>query len=288
MSADTTSSSKRGMDCDRAAREEVFESYLADRLSEEDRAAFEEHYLGCARCFDELQTLQAIREELRSHGAEFEGNAARTVPRWAPAAGLAAAVVLAAAATLWMRAPVPSGVPKETAAPLQSEPESPRRPQPQESERAAVSEPSLEQLARIQPPPYQPLRLRGVPDEATERFQRGMERYREADYAGAVAELRGAAELDPEASHIRFFLGICHLMVGEDDAGIERLRATIGLGDSPYLEEAHLNLAKALLRRKDFGAAEAQLKALIQLRGSKSAEAGRLLTQIQELKKSSD
>jgi len=286
MSADATSSSKRGMDCGRATREEIFESYLADRLSEEDRAAFEEHYFGCPRCFDELQTLQAIREELRSHGGEFEGNAARIVPRWARAAGLAAAVVLAAATTLtlWMRAPVASGVPKETAPPVRSQAESPRRPQPQQSERAGESQPSLEQVARIQPPPYQPLRLRGVPDEATARFQRGMERYRNADYAGALAELRGAGELDPEASHIRFFLGICHLMVSEDDAGIERLRATIGLGDSPYLEEAHLYLAKAFLRRRDFGAAEAELKALIQLRGSKSAEAGRLLMQIQKLK----
>ena len=286
MSADTTSSSKRGMDCDRASREEIFENYLTDRLSEEDRAAFEEHYFGCPRCFDELQTLQAIREELRD-GAEFEDNAGRTVPRWAQAAGLAAAVVLAAGTMLWMRAPGPSGVQKETAPPLQSQAESPRRPQPQESERA-VPEPSLEQLARIQPPPYQPIRLRGVPDEATARFQRGMERYQRADYAGALAELRGAAELDPEASHISFFLGICHLMVSEDDAGIERLRATIELGDSAYLEEAHLYLAKAFLRRKQFGAAEAQLKALIQLRGSKGAEAARLLTQVQKLKQSSE
>ena len=38
------------------------------RLSEEDRDAFEEHYFECARCFDELQTLQAIREELRPCG----------------------------------------------------------------------------------------------------------------------------------------------------------------------------------------------------------------------------
>ena len=283
MSAEATSSSKRNMDCDRASREEIFENYLTDRLSEEDRAAFEEHYFGCPRCFDELQTLQAIREQLRTDGAEFEGNAGRTVPRWAQAAGLAAAVVLAAGTLLWMRAPGPSGVQNETAPPLQSQAESPRRPQPQESERA-VPEPSLEQLARLEPPPYQPIRLRGVPDEATARFQRGMERYRKADYAGAVAELRRAAELDPEASHIRFFLGICHLMVSEDDAGIERLQATIGLGDSPYLEEAHLYLAKAFLRRKDFGAAETQLKTLIQLRGSKSAEAGQLLTRIQELK----
>ena len=284
MSADATSSSKRSMDCDRASREEIFENYLTDRLSEEDRAAFEEHYFGCPRCFDELQTLQGIREVLSHGGAQSEPDAARHFHRWAPALGLAAAVVLAAGAMLWMRAPVPSGVSKETAPPLQSEAESPRRPQPQESERAAVSEPSLEQLARIQPPPYQPIRLRGVPDEATVRFQRGMEQYRRADYAGAVAELRGAAELDPEASHISFFLGICHLMVGEDDAGIERLQATIGLGDSPYLEEAHLYLAKAFVRRKDFGAAETQLKTLIQLRGSTSAEAGQLLTRIQELK----
>ena len=34
------------------------------------------------------------------------------------------------------------------------------------------------------------------------------------------------------------------------------LQATIALGDSPYLEDAHWYLAKAFLRRKDLGAAE--------------------------------
>ena len=109
MSADTTSSSKRGMDCDRAAREEVFESYLADRLSEEDRAAFEEHYLGCARCFDELQTLQDIRDVLSDGGGQSERTTARRLRGWAPALGLAATVVLATGAMLWMRSPTPAG-----------------------------------------------------------------------------------------------------------------------------------------------------------------------------------
>ena len=54
--------------------------------------------------------------------------------------------------------------------------------------------PSLEQLARFEPPRYEPLRLRGVPDEATARFQRGMEHYRKADYAAAVDDLRAAAD----------------------------------------------------------------------------------------------
>jgi predicted negative regulator of RcsB-dependent stress response len=66
------------------------------------------------------------------------------------------------------------------------------------------------------------------------------------------------------------------------------LRATIALGDSAYLEEAHLYLAKAFLRRNDLAAAEAQLKTLIQLRGSGSGEAQRLLTQLERLKNRSD
>ena len=66
-----------------------------------------------------------------------------------------------------------------------------------------------------------------MPDEATKRFERGMEQYRKADYAGAVDGLRAAAELDPDGVHILFFLGVSHLMLGHDDAAIERLRATI-------------------------------------------------------------
>ena len=46
MSANATNSSKDTMDCDRVAREEILERYLAGGLSEEDRDAFEEHYLG--------------------------------------------------------------------------------------------------------------------------------------------------------------------------------------------------------------------------------------------------
>jgi tetratricopeptide (TPR) repeat protein len=285
MSADTTSSSKRGMDCDRAAGEEVFEHYLADSLSEQDRAAFEEHYFGCARCFDELQTLQGIRDVLSQGGAQSERNTARRL--WAPALGLAATIVLATGAMLWMRSPTPPGRTESAHPQPQSGATSSAQPVPSVPEPAVSQKPSLVELTRIQPPPYEPLRLRGLPDEATTRFLSGMEHYRKADYGAAVTDLRAAAALDSEASHIRFFLAISQLMVGEEAAGIEGLRVTIALGDSPYLEDAHFNLAKALLRRKDFGAAEAQLKALIELRGSKSAEAGRLLAQIQEFEKSS-
>jgi tetratricopeptide (TPR) repeat protein len=284
MSEDATNSSKGTMDCGRVARDEILESYLLGRLSEPDRDAFEQHYFECARCFDELQTLKAVREELPRVSVESETKTAHPFMRWAPAFGLAAVVVLAVTLVLFMRPSSPS--PEATKTPSQAQ--LPEAPKPQQPEPALAPEPSLEQLARVEPPSYEPPKLRGALDEATERFQRGMEHYRKADYAAAVGDLRTAAELDPDAAHIRFFLGISHLMLGQDDAAIDRLQATIALGDSPYLEEAHLYLAKAFLRRSDLGAAETQLKRLMQLRGSWSDEAQRLLTQVERLKQRSD
>ena len=173
------------MDCDRVAREEILESYLLGRLSEEDRDAFEEHYFECARCFDELQTLQAIQGELRRAGDEFEAKHDASIFRWAPAAGLAAAVVLAVGVVLWMRPLLRRRVyPKRRRAPPPSQAQLPETPRPQAPEPTVAPEPSLEQLARVEPPPYEPLTLRGAPDEATARFQRGMEQYRKADYRG--------------------------------------------------------------------------------------------------------
>jgi tetratricopeptide (TPR) repeat protein len=276
------------MDCDTVAREEILESYLAGSLSEEDREAFEAHYFECTRCFDDLRTLEAIREELRRAAAGFEVKTIHPFFRWAPLAGLAAAVILTIGVVLWMRPPLTSSLPEARKSPLPSRAQAPEKPRPREPEPTGASEPTLGQLARVEPPRYEPLRLRGAPDEATARFQHGMERYRKTDYRGAVTELRAAAEQDSDAAHIRFFLGISHLMLGQDDAAIDWLRATIALGDSAYLEEAHLYLAKAFLRRNDLAAAEAQLKTLTQLRGSGSGEAQRLLTQLERLKNRSD
>ena len=285
MSANATTSTSPGMDCARVAREEIAERYVVDGLSDEDRNAFEEHYFECARCFEELQALQAIQAELRRPGADNEVSTRHSFLRWAPAAGLAAAVVLAVGVVVWMRPSQPSRLPEATTTGQPSPGQtSERPPQPQQPGRAVTPEPSLEQLARVDPPRYESPTLRDVPDEATARFLRGMEHFRKADYMNAVEDLRRAAESDPDAAHIRFFLGVTHLMLGQDDAAIDRLRATIALGDSAYLEEAHWYLAKAFLRRNDLGAAETELRILIQLQGSASDEAGRLLAQVERLK----
>jgi TolA-binding protein len=272
------------MDCGRVAREEVLENYLLGRLSEEDRDAFEEHYFECGRCFEDLQMLRTISGELRGAGAEFEATRRRPFIHWVPAAGLAAAAVLAVGTMLWMQRSTPADLPEPQNSRAASPQPRPDVPLPERTAPADAAAPSIEELARFEPPRYEPLKLRGIPDEATARFQRGMEHYRHADYAAAVDQLRAAAEIDADAPHALFFLGISHLLLGQDSAAIDRLRATVALGDSSFLEEAHFHLAKALLRQRNVSAAEAQLKAVIQLRGSRSDEARRLLTQVEKLK----
>src|SRR5688572_30188495 len=101
MSGNTTHSTNSPMDCDRVAREDVLESYLGDRLSPDDRDAFEEHYFGCARCFDDLRLLESIRTELRPAAAASAFPTRRRLTWLAPAAGVAAVVVLASTVVLW-------------------------------------------------------------------------------------------------------------------------------------------------------------------------------------------
>lgn len=41
-------------------RDEIAERYVAGRLNEEDRRAFEARYFTCVRCFEELKAYQLL------------------------------------------------------------------------------------------------------------------------------------------------------------------------------------------------------------------------------------
>jgi TolA-binding protein len=286
MTSDATNSSKRTLDCRAVAREEIVERYVTGRLNEDDREAFEEHCFHCERCFDELQTLQAIREEARDTEIEFETPPARSRSVWIFGA-VAAALVLAIGVTMWVRL-TPRNPGAATVVTKRPQPASPPS-QGGELERPRTSEsapsPAIDQLARVEPAPYEPVTLRGPADEATSRFRQGMDKYQKRDYAGAVADLNAAADLDPDAAHVRFFLGVSYLLVGEDAAAIRQLQATVELGDSPYVEETHLYLARAFIRERNVQAAKAHLNTVIRLRGTHADEAQRLLSAIERLDK---
>src|SRR4030095_9227652 len=91
---------------------------------------------------------------------------------------------------------------------------------PHASEPNGLPQPSIKQLARVEPPPYELGTLRGPLDEATQPFRRCVERCRKADYRNAVEDLRAARKLDSDAAHVSFFLGVSQLMLGHLDAAI--------------------------------------------------------------------
>ena len=251
------------MDCDQIEKEEIIEAYLTGKLERARQEEFETHYFGCSKCLEKLQVSRLLQEKLWEKGETIlpEREKPQLVQgrRRAWVVSAAAAMLVVAAAALWWR----FGGPGRTPAGLEG-----------------VSS-SLKLLARFEPPLYVPLTLRGAQDEATERFRMGMGYYQDGRYAEAITELRAAAGFDPRRPGIRFFLGICLLLTEQVDAGIEELKATVALGDSVYLEEAHFYLAKAWLAKGNTRAAKAELNWVWEKGRNLRDEAARILTQLQ-------
>lgn len=242
------------MTCDRVKHDGVAEAYLLGAVDEATRDAFEIHLLDCSACLEELETLQALQLELEAARGAIESAAPETPQRpirmWAM--GLAAATMLAVAAALLLG---PLSTPDRT--------------------RIATAE--LAELADLRPAPYTPVRLRGSENESAERFRIAMEHYQAGDYEVAAVGLRKAADLDPQAPKIDFYLGVSLLLTGNTNGAIENLGRTVAAGDTLYLEWAHLYLAKAHLLSGDLEAARAELEKTHEMKGEPATEAERLL-----------
>ena len=264
------------MNCDQIMTDEIAEKYLLGALSEADKEAFEQHYFVCPRCFEELQTYRALRLELKRTAAAIRAEPAVTRIGWKWAwAAATAVVVLVIGASIWLREKGPSTPSVQTLGQ-----QAPARQQPVEP-----SVPSLSELAQVQPLPYVPVTLRGPEDEARRQFRQAMRLYSKGDFQAAIAGLRSASKLDPKAPDISFFLGVCYLLTGRPDTAMNHLRATVRLGDSPYLEDAHFYLAKAYIQKRNLDAARGELRKLIELQGERKKEAQWLVEQIELLKK---
>jgi tetratricopeptide (TPR) repeat protein len=217
------------------------------------------HFLGCQRCFEQVQ----LRQDMQATLARRPRNNA---PWWAISA-IAASLLVAAGAATWFRfRPVSlrEGAPAASASAAHS---------------AARPSINLTALAAISPPHYLQPRWRAAGQTS---FDLGMQSYTGGDYAAATPGLLAALKGDPRNSAAGFFLGICYLMQGRDDAAIAQLKATIAIGDSPELEEAHFYLAKALLRRHDIAGAVVELREAVAQHGPRLAEEQSLLKDIQE------
>jgi tetratricopeptide (TPR) repeat protein len=263
------------MNCAQVAADGIAEKYLLGELDEAQCQAYEQHYFECASCYEELRTYSLLQATLETNGPgpAVREEQPRKLPAWRwvwlPATAI---VLLAVSTTVWWRGPQPSPSPSATTA-VQAP-----RPQPAAPPLPAIS---LAYLAHFEPPPYKPMTLRGATDEADKRFRGAMKQYAAGDFGSALRGLRAASELKPQAPRIIFFLGICHLLLGQTDAAIVELRRTIAIGDSAFQEEAHFYLAKAYLRNQDLPAAREELRKALLLEGDLQGQIQDLLGQLE-------
>jgi tetratricopeptide (TPR) repeat protein len=265
------------MNCKEVEERDILDAYLLDRLTEPEREEFEKHYFECASCFSQLKTRLAVQAELQRQAvmpARARGVGFRLVWAWTPAF---ATVALLLVGVWWYSAQRHTPSQQASSSPPA---ESPVRPTP--SPAPPSTAPSLAELARVEPPPYSKIVLRGAEDEGQEAFRAAMQNYSKEDYAKAIPGLQTAVRANPQAASFNFYLGACYLLTGQIDPAIVYLRKTISLGNPTYSESAHFYLAKGYLKKKEVSDAEEELQKVVQIHGSRETEAGEILSQLRK------
>ncbi|MFO1078896.1 MAG: hypothetical protein U1E73_14330 [Planctomycetota bacterium] len=246
--------------CQRVIDDGLDEQYVAGRLHGEGLEAFEQHYFGCAACFDRVALLHAARARLaQDTPAPAVGHVHRRGWRdrsWMAAAAVAACLVTA----VWLRPPSTPAVTREA----------PSAP----AGGATAQGPTL---PPFEPPPYRAQTLRGSTDDAGTQFRAAMVLYSEGRFAEAVPGLSRAAGVRVDAA---FFLAACHVLTGDATRASAAAQQAVAFGDTPYLEEARLVLARALAQRGDTRAARGELERVVEMRGEHVSEARELLRAI--------
>jgi tetratricopeptide (TPR) repeat protein len=262
------------MNCKEVEERNILEGYLLDRLSEPEREEFEMHYFECGSCFAQLQTGLAVQAELRHQPlvpARARSASWRRTWVWAPA--FASIVILLSAGIWWYAAHNRQPSQQVTSTPPNASPEVPVH-------RPSATQPSLEEWARVEAPPYSAMVLRGAEDEAQETFHKAMQFYVKGDYARAIPGVRAALKTSPQTASFSFYLGACYLLTGQTDPAIVSFRQTISLGDPAYSESVHFYLAKAFLQKKEVARAKDELQKTVQFHGSLESGAAEILRQL--------
>jgi len=251
------------------ADEDLVQRYLTGALSDDDRAALEEHYFECARCRREVQRHWAMLTELRRAEPSIASATRPRAARWiwialVPLA--AAALIVVAVRQIGDRTPSPAAV----------------RPLA-DTGAAAGRVAALQQLARIEPPEYVKLPTRTGADLREQTFDRGMEAYARADFQEAAATLERAQPPRGRDARVDFFLGVSLAMIGETTRAAAALTSASERG-SPYAGDARMILAKMDLAKGDTGAAIERLNAVVTEGGPRAADAHALVDQIRAVR----
>ena len=115
-------------------------------------------------------------------------------------------------------------------------------------------------------------------------FQKAMLAYMDKNYAEAGDLLDRAAQAEPEALNVKFYLGVCRLLEGRPADSIAPLKAVVATPPGMLTQSGHFYLAKAYLQMGKLEDAENEMRAAAALPGRLTAEARSLVERIQKVR----
>ncbi len=122
-------------------------------------------------------------------------------------------------------------------------------------------------------------------NQARPFFRDAMNAYVDQRYSDASDLLEKAAQAEPNAPDVNFYLGVCRLLRGKPADSIAPLTEPFcRMRTSPWAQSAHFYLAKAYLQTGDLAQAETQLHAAADMPGRLKAEAGSELARLQTVR----
>ena len=119
-------------------------------------------------------------------------------------------------------------------------------------------------------------------------FRDAMDAYVDKRYADASDLLERAAQAEPNAPDVSFYLGVCRLLQGKPADSIVPLQSVLADEKSPWTQSAYFYLAKAYIQTGDLARAETHLQAAANIAGRLKAEAGSELTRLQAIRASQE
>jgi hypothetical protein len=245
---------------------EMAEPYLTGTLPPEMRDEFEEHYVTCKECRNEVEFLMSVRKSLIAQSQVFQVNPSRLTQPWrlfSWQSGMAMATVFLLVGGMFWRLLPRHEHPAVAVSPPLAAPASP------------VQEPANQQtatsIAALELPPYFPLRLRGS-SSADTNFERGMRAYQAGDCASASAALKLVAFPSSQWESAQFYGGACLLKLGDPASAAAALQLAARSG-SGYEQPARYYLALADHELGDDAAAVRLLRRLAAQRGDYAARA---------------
>jgi transcriptional regulator with XRE-family HTH domain len=252
------------MHCSSVEQGDIIERYLRPgALSEAEAEAFELHYFACGECLELLEATQAARSALAQIPARRVAMPRPNLFRWI---AIAAGIFVAAVGIWFMRR---------------------RTTEPAQIARQVITaqlapKADLTELARYDPPSYQPTALRGQDSPARAAFTAAMQSYLQADYSTAAQKLRTVTAAYPTYTPAHFFLGASELLLKHGGSSIAEMNRVLEDPDSSFHEEAQWAIAKSLLQVNDVAEARIPLNAIVSGGGDLAPQAKDLMRKLEK------